>query len=168
MNRSRPYRNTLWLIIIVHDIVFFRSMHSCFGSKSTSSFVFVLQVLSISFFVCHYSIAMTLIFPGKIQALLATTKEQRREYKSKFVDMDVEFARMRERLETMNLILDDIQVRFFKSKLECNREKKTAELQSIPGILSLFVLRTTHNIRIDKTCSNTTIVLACFMAILHC
>ena len=69
------------------------------------------------FFVCHYSIAMTLIFPGKIQALLATTKEQRREYKSKFVDMDVEFARMRERLETMNLILDDIQVRFFKSKL---------------------------------------------------
>ena len=123
MNRSRPYRNTLWLIIIVHDIVFFRSMHSCFGSKSTSSFVFVLQVLSISFFVCHYSIAMTLIFPGKIQALLATTKEQRREYKSKFVDMDVEFARMRERLETMNLILDDIQVRFFKSKLECNREE---------------------------------------------
>ena len=66
---------------------------------------------------------MTLIFPGKIQALLATTKEQRREYKSKFVDMDVEFARMRERLETMNLILDDIQVRFFKSKLECNREE---------------------------------------------
>ena len=47
---------------------------------------------------------------GKIQALLAATKEQRREYKAKFVDMDVEFARMRERLETMNLILDDIQV----------------------------------------------------------
>ena len=47
---------------------------------------------------------------GKIQAMLAATKEQRREYKAKFVDMDVEFARMRERLETMNLILDDIQV----------------------------------------------------------
>ena len=48
---------------------------------------------------------------GKIQAMLGATKEQRREYKAKFVDMDVEFARMRERLETMNLILDDIQVR---------------------------------------------------------
>ena len=45
-----------------------------------------------------------------MQALLTATKEQRREYKSKFVDMDVEFSRMRERLETMNLILDDIQV----------------------------------------------------------
>ena len=47
-----------------------------------------------------------------MQALLTATKEQRREYKSKFVDMDVEFSRMRERLETMNLILDDIQVMF--------------------------------------------------------
>ena len=64
-------------------------------------------------------------FPGKIQALLATTKEQRREYKSKFVDMDVEFARMRERLETMNLILDDIQVRFFLNKLVCNRRRQS-------------------------------------------
>jgi hypothetical protein len=49
-------------------------------------------------------------FAGKIQALISATKEQRREYKAKFVDMDVEFTRMRERLETMNLILDDIQV----------------------------------------------------------
>ena len=49
-------------------------------------------------------------FSGKIQALVSATKEQRREYKSKFVDLDVEFARMRERLETMNMILDDIQV----------------------------------------------------------
>ncbi len=47
---------------------------------------------------------------GKIQTLAGATKEQRREYKAKFLDMDVEFARMRERLETMNLILDDIQV----------------------------------------------------------
>ena len=47
---------------------------------------------------------------GKIQALISTTKEQRREYKAKFVDMDVEFARMRERLETMNMMLDDVQV----------------------------------------------------------
>ena len=52
-------------------------------------------------------------FVGKIQALASATKEQRREYKSKFVDLDVEFARMRERLETMNMILDDIQVRNF-------------------------------------------------------
>jgi len=51
---------------------------------------------------------------GKIQALLAATKEQRREYKAKFVDMDVEFARMRERLETMNLILDDIQEKMYE------------------------------------------------------
>ncbi len=46
---------------------------------------------------------------GKIQALAGQSKEQRREYKAKFLDMDVEFARMRERLETMNLILDEIQ-----------------------------------------------------------
>ena len=55
-------------------------------------------------------------FSGKIQALVSATKEQRREYKSKFVDLDVEFARMRERLETMNMILDDIQVPFFEKK----------------------------------------------------
>ena len=54
-------------------------------------------------------------FSGKIQALVSATKEQRREYKSKFVDLDVEFARMRERLETMNMILDDIQVLFFEN-----------------------------------------------------
>jgi len=51
---------------------------------------------------------------GKIQALSTAMKEQRREYKSKFVDMDVEFARMRERLETMNLILDDIQEKMYE------------------------------------------------------
>ena len=38
------------------------------------------------------------------------TKDQRREYKSKFVDMDIEFQRMRERLENVHLILDDMQV----------------------------------------------------------
>ena len=54
---------------------------------------------------------------GKIQAMLGATKEQRREYKAKFVDMDVEFARMRERLETMNLILDEIQVRNVNKQL---------------------------------------------------
>ncbi len=66
---------------------------------------------------------------GKIQAMLAATKEQRREYKAKFVDMDVEFARMRERLETMNLILDDIQVS--SNEWQCpekEREKNNAVL----------------------------------------
>ena len=41
------------------------------------------------------------------------TKDQRREYKSKFVDMDIEFQRMRERLENIHLILDDMQVEPF-------------------------------------------------------
>ena len=49
-------------------------------------------------------------FAGKLQALQSVTKEQRREYKSKFVDMDIEFQRMRERLENIHLILDDMQV----------------------------------------------------------
>ena len=40
----------------------------------------------------------------------SVTKDQRREYKSKFVDMDIEFQRMRERLENVHLILDDMQV----------------------------------------------------------
>ena len=47
---------------------------------------------------------------GKLQALSGVTKDQRREYKSKFVDMDIEFQRMKERLETIHLILDDMQV----------------------------------------------------------
>ena len=45
-----------------------------------------------------------------MQALSGVTKDQRREYKSKFVDMDIEFQRMKERLETIHLILDDMQV----------------------------------------------------------
>ena len=49
-------------------------------------------------------------FSGKLQALSGVTKDQRREYKSKFVDMDIEFQRMKERLETIHLILDDMQV----------------------------------------------------------
>jgi hypothetical protein len=48
--------------------------------------------------------------PGKIQTLANATREQRREYKAKFVDMDVEFGRLKERMETLNMILDDMQV----------------------------------------------------------
>ena len=50
-----------------------------------------------------------------MQALSGITKDQRREYKSKFVDMDIEFQRMKERLETIHLILDDMQVCMVKS-----------------------------------------------------
>lgn len=51
---------------------------------------------------------------GKIQALASATKEQRKEYKAKFVDMDVEFGRMRDRLETLNLMLDDLQEKMYE------------------------------------------------------
>ena len=40
----------------------------------------------------------------------AVSKDQRREYKSKFVDLDIEFQRVKERLETIHLILDEMQV----------------------------------------------------------
>jgi hypothetical protein len=50
------------------------------------------------------------LLSGKIQTLANATREQRREYKSKFVDMDVEFGRLKERMETLNMILDDMQV----------------------------------------------------------
>ena len=57
----------------------------------------------------------SLTFPGKIQTLANATREQRREYKAKFVDMDVEFGRLKERMETLNMILDDMQVSFESS-----------------------------------------------------
>ena len=55
-------------------------------------------------------VSISCFFSGKLQALQSVTKDQRREYKSKFVDMDIEFQRMRERLENVHLILDDMQV----------------------------------------------------------
>ena len=55
-------------------------------------------------------ITLKLTSPGKIQTLANATREQRREYKAKFVDMDVEFGRLKERMETLNMILDDMQV----------------------------------------------------------
>ena len=45
-----------------------------------------------------------------MQSLSASNRDQRREYKSKFVDLDVEFQRMRDRMETMNQMLDDLHV----------------------------------------------------------
>lgn len=50
-------------------------------------------------------------FSGKLQALGSTTRDQRREYKAKFVDLDVEFQRMKDRMEMLNMILDDMNVR---------------------------------------------------------
>ena len=47
---------------------------------------------------------------GKLQALASATRDQRREYKAKFVDLDVEFQRMKDRLEMLNVILDDMHV----------------------------------------------------------
>ena len=35
---------------------------------------------------------------------------QRREYKSKFLENETEYSRLKERLETMNMMLDDMQV----------------------------------------------------------
>ena len=50
------------------------------------------------------------LFSGKIQALASAARDQRREYKAKFVDMDVEFQRMKDRLEMLSTILDDMHV----------------------------------------------------------
>ena len=46
----------------------------------------------------------------QIHEIAHVTREQRREYKSKFVDLDVEFQRMRDRMEMMNQMLDDLHV----------------------------------------------------------
>jgi hypothetical protein len=54
---------------------------------------------------------------GKLQALAAATRDQRREYKAKFVDMDVEFQRMKDRMEMLSTILDDMHVRKQEQKL---------------------------------------------------
>ena len=43
-------------------------------------------------------------------SLSTSNRDQRREYKSKFVDLDVEFQRMRDRMEMMNQMLDDLHV----------------------------------------------------------
>ncbi len=48
---------------------------------------------------------------GKLQALVSTTRDHRREYKAKFVDLDVDFQRMKERLEMLSMILDDMHVK---------------------------------------------------------
>ena len=76
-------------------------------------------------------------YSGKLQALSAVTKDQRREYKSKFVDMDIEFQRMKERLETIHLILDDMQVCSSKS-LHIPKDGWNATITN-----SVFILKST-------------------------
>ena len=76
-------------------------------------------------------------YSGKLQALSAVTKDQRREYKSKFVDMDIEFQRMKERLETIHLILDDMQVCSSKS-LHIPKDRWNATVTN-----SVFILKST-------------------------
>ena len=39
---------------------------------------------------------------------------QRREYKSKFLEVDTETARLKDRLETMNHILDEMQEKMYE------------------------------------------------------
>ena len=39
---------------------------------------------------------------------------QRREYKSKFLEVETETARLKERLETMNHILDEMQEKMYE------------------------------------------------------
>lgn len=41
-----------------------------------------------------------------------SSRDQRREYKGKFVDLDVEFQRMKDRLEMLSVILDDMHVNY--------------------------------------------------------
>ena len=81
------------------------------------------------FFFLDVSLHIWCRFAGKLQALQSVTKEQRREYKAKFVDMDIEFQRMRERLENIHLILDDMQVEprvFNDLRLKTASGRKTA------------------------------------------
>ena len=42
------------------------------------------------------------------------TREQRREYKSKFLEVETDTSRMKERLETMNLMIDEIQEKLYE------------------------------------------------------
>jgi hypothetical protein len=46
---------------------------------------------------------------------------QRREYKSKFLDMDTEYSRLKERMENMNHMLDDIQVNTASLTAACHK-----------------------------------------------
>ncbi|XP_023325625.1 uncharacterized protein LOC111699245 [Eurytemora carolleeae] len=53
-------------------------------------------------------------YTGKIHELAHVSREQRREYKAKFLDMDTEYTRLKERMETMNQMLDEVQEKLYE------------------------------------------------------
>ena len=50
----------------------------------------------------------------QIHEIAHVTREQRREYKSKFLEVETDTSRMKERLETMNLMIDEIQEKLYE------------------------------------------------------
>ena len=50
----------------------------------------------------------------QIHEIAHVTREQRREYKSKFLEVERDTSRMKERLETMNLMIDEIQEKLYE------------------------------------------------------
>ena len=60
-------------------------------------------------------------YSGKIHEIAHVTREQRREYKSKFLEMETETSRLKERMETMNLMLDEMQEKLYE--FEQNKKK---------------------------------------------
>lgn len=42
------------------------------------------------------------------------TREQRREYKAKFLEVETDSHRMKERMETMNFMIDEIQEKLYE------------------------------------------------------
>jgi len=53
-------------------------------------------------------------YTGKIHEIAHVAREQRREYKSKFLEVETETARLKDRLETMNHILDEMQEKMYE------------------------------------------------------
>ena len=53
-------------------------------------------------------------YTGKIHEIAHVTREQRREYKSKFLEVETETSRLKERMETMNLMLDEMQEKLYE------------------------------------------------------
>ena len=55
-----------------------------------------------------------IIFFIQIHEIAHVTREQRREYKAKFLEVETDTSRMKERLETMNLMIDEIQEKLYE------------------------------------------------------
>ena len=51
---------------------------------------------------------------SQIHEIAHVTREQRREYKAKFLEVETDTSRMKERLETMNLMIDEIQEKLYE------------------------------------------------------